>query len=187
MWKSPLRCWTWLSLFSWIGALILSLLLKLPLRRLEPWFVLWSFFLLKLLCIFINLWYSHAWNTFVMSGLVLLLIGIVELTAKMEPLLNLWLTIKIYPAEVFPIIWGLWESTLPVLVANSDQYWVKFPKLIVGYFLVDINFTDQNSYRLGFQLETPVKFKTGVISWISDLTMSYLTERLTIEHISSQN
>ena len=21
-WKSPLRCWTWLSLFSWIGALI---------------------------------------------------------------------------------------------------------------------------------------------------------------------
>ena len=153
----------------------------------EPWFVLWSFFLLKLLCIFINLWYSHAWNTFVMSGLVLLLIGIVELTAKMEPLLNLWLTIKIYPAEVFPIIWGLWESTLPVLVANSDQYWVKFPKLIVGYFLVDINFTDQNSYRPGFQLETPVKFKTGVISWISDLTMSYLTERLTIEHISSQN
>ena len=49
----------------------LSLLLKLLLRKLEPWFVLWSFFLLKLLCIFINLPYAHAWNTVVMFGLVL--------------------------------------------------------------------------------------------------------------------
>ena len=42
------RCWGWLSLLillTWIRALILSLLLKLPPRKLKPWFVLWSFFL----------------------------------------------------------------------------------------------------------------------------------------------
>ena len=33
----------------------LSLLLKLPLRKLEPWFLLWNFFLPRLLCISINL------------------------------------------------------------------------------------------------------------------------------------
>ena len=37
------RCWGCLSLLNWIGALTLSLLLKLPPRNLEPWFVLWSF------------------------------------------------------------------------------------------------------------------------------------------------
>ena len=67
-----LRCWGWLSLQNWIRALTLSLLLKLPPRKLEPWFVLWSFFLLRLLCISVNLPYNHAWNTVVMSRLVLL-------------------------------------------------------------------------------------------------------------------
>ena len=38
----------------------------------EPWFVLWSFFLLRLLYISINLSYGLAWSAFVMSGLVLL-------------------------------------------------------------------------------------------------------------------
>ena len=33
-------CWGWLSLLNWIGALTLSLLLKLPSRKLESWFVL---------------------------------------------------------------------------------------------------------------------------------------------------
>ena len=64
--------WGWLSLLNWIRALTLSLLLKLPPRKLEPWFILWNFFPLRLLCISINLQYSHAWNTVVMSGLVLL-------------------------------------------------------------------------------------------------------------------
>ena len=41
-------------------------------RKLKLWFVLWSFFLLRLLCISINLPYGHVWNIFVMSGLVLL-------------------------------------------------------------------------------------------------------------------
>ena len=67
-----LRCWGWLSLLNWIGALTLSLLLKLPPRKLEPWFVLWSFFFLRLLCISINLLYAHAWNTVVTPGMVCL-------------------------------------------------------------------------------------------------------------------
>ena len=54
-----LRCWGWPSLLNWIGVLTLSLLLKLPPRKLEPWFVLWSFFLLRLPCISINLPYAH--------------------------------------------------------------------------------------------------------------------------------
>ena len=46
----------------------LSQLLKLSPRKLEPWFVLWSFLLQRLLFISINVPYSHV----VMSGLVLL-------------------------------------------------------------------------------------------------------------------
>ena len=69
--KNLLRCWGWLSLLNWIGSHTASLLLKLPPRKLDPWFVLWSFFLLRLLCISINLPYGHAWNN-VVSGLELL-------------------------------------------------------------------------------------------------------------------
>ena len=65
-----LRCWGWLFVLNWIGALTLSLLLKLPPTKLEPWLVLWSFFLLRLLFISINLPYAHACNTAVTSGLV---------------------------------------------------------------------------------------------------------------------
>ena len=69
---SVLGCFGCLSLINWIGALILSLLLKLPPRKFKSLFVLWSFFLLKLLCVSIEPPYSHAWNTVVMSGLLLL-------------------------------------------------------------------------------------------------------------------
>ena len=57
---------------NWIGALTLSLLLKLSTRKLEPWFVLLSFFFLRLLFISINLLYGLSWNTVAMSVLVLL-------------------------------------------------------------------------------------------------------------------
>ena len=67
-----LRCWSWLSLLNWIMALTLSLLLKLPPRKVEPWFVLWSSFLLRLFCVSINLPHGHAWNTVVIFRLVLL-------------------------------------------------------------------------------------------------------------------
>ena len=65
-----LRCWGWLYLLNSIGALTLSLLLKLSLRILEPWVVLWSFLLQRLLCVSINLLYTYGWNTVVTSGLV---------------------------------------------------------------------------------------------------------------------
>ena len=42
-----LRCWAWLSLLNWIGAPTLSLLLKMPPRKLEPWFVLSRFLFAK--------------------------------------------------------------------------------------------------------------------------------------------
>ena len=51
------------SILNWIGAQKLSLLLR---------FVLWSFFLLKFLCISRNIPYDHAWNNVVMSGMLLL-------------------------------------------------------------------------------------------------------------------
>ena len=103
--KHLLRCWGWLSLLNWIGALTLSLLLKVPPRKLEPWFVLWSFFLLRLLCISRNLTYGHVWNTVVMSRLVLVVatwncwisywnryVGLLVL--HLLPLFNPWLITK---------------------------------------------------------------------------------------------
>ena len=52
-----LRCWGWLSLLNWV------LLLKLPPRKLEPWFILWSLILLRLLCISINLPYAYFYKS----------------------------------------------------------------------------------------------------------------------------
>ena len=47
---------------------ICTIFLELAPRKLELWFVLWGFFLLRLLCISINLPYAHVWNTVVTSG-----------------------------------------------------------------------------------------------------------------------
>ena len=77
-----LLMWKWIGLFLrksrldtgvvfllLIGlALLHYLLLKLPPRKLEPWFVLWSFFLHRLLSISRNLPYGFAWNTVVIAG-----------------------------------------------------------------------------------------------------------------------
>ena len=51
-----LRCWGSLSVLNWIGALTLSLLLKLSPRKLEPWFILRS------ISIYIYLPGGLAWN-----------------------------------------------------------------------------------------------------------------------------
>ena len=64
-----LRYWVWLCLLNSIMAFILSLNFKC---LQGSWFILWSFFFLRLLCVSINLLYSHAWNIVVVSGLVLL-------------------------------------------------------------------------------------------------------------------
>ena len=57
------------------------------------------------------------------------------------------------------------------------HFW-SFPNwlLTILNFLADVNFIEQNGHRPEFQLEIPVKLKTGVICWISDLTMPYLTK-----------
>ena len=59
-----------ISFLNWIGSLMLSLLLKLPPRKFEPWLTLWSFFLLWFLFISMNLPYAHVWNIVATSGLV---------------------------------------------------------------------------------------------------------------------
>ena len=104
-----LRCWGWLSLVNRTGAFKWSPLLKLPPRKLQPWFVLWSLILLRLLYISINLPYAHVKNTVVMSGLVPLVAtwscwvsyknGYARLLVlHLLPLLNPWLIVKIQPA-----------------------------------------------------------------------------------------
>ena len=67
-----LRCWAWLSLLNWIEALTLSLLLKLPPRKLKPWLALWNSFLLRLLCLSINLPFMHGLLLSYLVWLVLL-------------------------------------------------------------------------------------------------------------------
>ena len=67
-----LKCWRWLSLLNLTGTLALSILPKLPPRKLDPWFFLQNLFLLSLLFISINLPCSHVLNTVVMPRLVLL-------------------------------------------------------------------------------------------------------------------
>ena len=69
-----LRSWGCLSLLNWIRALTLSLLLKLSPRKLKPWFVQWSFFLLRLLYISINLPYIHPCMEYCSHVLVLQLL-----------------------------------------------------------------------------------------------------------------
>ena len=68
-----LRYWGCLSFSSKLdwGSCIVSLA-KTVFKKLEPWIILWSFFLLMLFCISIYLPYDLSWNTAVMSGLVLL-------------------------------------------------------------------------------------------------------------------
>ena len=103
-----LRCGGWLFILNWIGALTLALLQRLRPRKLEPWLVLWSWFLLSLPCISINLPCSYVWNTVVMSGLVLLVAtwncwisyknGYTGLLAlRSLPLLNPWLIVRMWP------------------------------------------------------------------------------------------
>ena len=104
-----LRYRGWHSLLNWIGALTLPLLLKLPPRKLEPWFVLWSFFLLRLLCISINLPFAHVWNTIVRSGLVPL--GIVRQSTKTN-MQDCWLSWTLGSSSKY----GQLKSILQVLL-----------------------------------------------------------------------
>ena len=64
--------WDYLSLLNYIDAFTLSLLLKLSPKKLEPWFVLWRVFLLRLLFISINLLFRLKRNNVPSSWLVFL-------------------------------------------------------------------------------------------------------------------
>ena len=68
-----LRCCGWFYLPNWIGAITLSLLLELH-PKIGALIHSMKFFLLRLLCISINInqSYDTAWNTVIKSGLVLL-------------------------------------------------------------------------------------------------------------------
>ena len=107
-----LRCWGWRFLLNWIRALTLSLLLTLPPKKIEHWFVLWSSLLLRLLSISVNLPYTHAWNTVAMSWLVPPVVAwdcLINykngyaglLVLHLLPLLNPWCIVKMWLAEVF--------------------------------------------------------------------------------------
>ena len=132
-----LRCWGWPSLLNWIGAPTLSPLLKLPPKKLELWLVLWSLFLLRLLCVSINPLYAHVleycchvWagapnarqatkNEF--AGLLVL---------HLLLLLNPWLTVEMWPTKVFSI--GI------ALVDNFQNWlnWFHFLFLAGGLLVV---------------------------------------------------
>ena len=60
------ECWHCLSLLNWVGALTLSPLLRLLPRKLESWFLPWSFYFPKLLFTSTNLrscieYCCHVW------------------------------------------------------------------------------------------------------------------------------
>ena len=98
------RSWGCFSFLNWIGSLSLSLLLKLPPRKLDPLFVLWNFFLLRLLFIFINLPYSIAWNTAIWKCWIIYKNRYLELLVPLLLLLlNIWLIAKIEPVYVFSV------------------------------------------------------------------------------------
>ena len=88
-----LRCWRWLSLLNWIGALTSSPLQKLLPRKLELWFVLWSFSLLMLLCISVN--WPYSWSSSCYLEVDELQKRICRTAGPyLMQLLNTWLTIK---------------------------------------------------------------------------------------------
>ena len=75
-------------------------------QKLEPWLVLWSFFLQRLLYTSINLPYDHLWNTVVLHGLELLVAT-----------WNCWISNKLVP---FPCCLSL---TLGQNVANLSLFY----------------------------------------------------------------
>ena len=103
---------TFSSKLDW-GSYIISIA-KTASKKFEPWFILWSLFLLRLLCISLNLTYSHEWNAVVTSGLVpLVAFWICQISSRNRyarllvlhflPLLNPCLTVKMQPSKVFSI------------------------------------------------------------------------------------
>ena len=145
------RCWDCLSLLNWIKGLTLSLLLKLPPRKLEPWFVLWRFFLM-LLCISIIVPYDLAWNTVVMSELV-------PLAATLLDKLQNW----------------MWRTLGPSLAASLEPLahrWnvANLSLLYIGITLVDVHLNWLNWFNflilLGGLLVIPINYTTFLLPFL---------------------
>ena len=78
-------------------------LLKLPPSELELWLVLWTFFLLRLLFISINLQNGLEWNTATMSGPVLLAttcIYLDKLQKRVFRIAGLWFAVSLEPSHL---------------------------------------------------------------------------------------
>ena len=121
-------CWDCLSLLVWIGAFTLHLLLKMPTRKLEPWLILWSFFLLRLLFVSINLSYALAWKISCLglcSNMLDEYLGLLVL--HLLPLLKPWLIVK----QGWK--WASWQSVEVLLILLSPG-----STIIVAHFVLEI-------------------------------------------------
>ena len=78
------RCWDCLFLLNWIGVLTLSVLLKLPPRKLAHCSM--KFFLTKLLFVSINLLYGLAWNIFAMFEVLFSFASYLHMLNKLQKL-----------------------------------------------------------------------------------------------------
>ena len=145
-----LGCWGCLSLLNWIGALTLFPLLKLPPRKFEPWFVLWSFFFMKLLFIKPRMEYrcvsTGAPSFYLDMGYML----DKQLCRIFGPLLAAtWVIVEMWPAQVFSIVitlvdvhqnWLIWFRFL-ILEENPTVIpidWVIFPSPLLNLIKISL-------------------------------------------------
>ena len=107
-------------------------LLKLPPRKFEPWFVLRSFFFLKLLFISVNLTYGLSWNIVTMSGLVLDMLS--QRNGYVRPLVQHLLPHRHNIASLSPSM-----GIILVDVHLNRLNWFCFPLLVRGplFILID--------------------------------------------------
>ena len=88
-----LRFWSYLSLLNNIGALTLPPLLKLSPRKVGRWCALWSFFLMRLLFVSINLPYGLEYCCHVWAGAPICFLGFLNKAQK-----RIWRTVGLSPA-----------------------------------------------------------------------------------------
>ena len=84
------RCRACRFVINWIRSLTMSLLLKLPETKLEPSFLLWSFFLVTLVFISLNMSYNLAWDTASLYELVLLVAIWISRISYRSKYVGLW-------------------------------------------------------------------------------------------------
>ena len=100
-----------LSTLNWIEALTLSLLLKLPPRKLESWFILLSFFFLRLLCISVILFSCHVWA------------GALSCYLEMLDKLQKWICRTVVPSLAFSLVHLFICSSELAQLVPLPHYW----------------------------------------------------------------